>query len=479
MKSLYQRLFIRVLCVLLCSLIILIVFLFPQLYNFSKKQTRLLLQRNAEYIAKTIVLYFETTTVPMETLADIVRSSAEETEAEVLILNMQHEILFHANKDQFDEVFSRYTYSPIQHIDSDFPQLAISEGLHSSFGTLNGFYKQSRFIVGVPIRSSTNENLYGSVLLSTSPDFLSSFSSDLISITLVSLCISSVVALVLTYYMARRIVSPLNAMSLAATAFSRGDFSSRIPVSGSDEITTLSKAFNEMAASLEKAETSRQDLITNITHELKTPMTTISGFINGILDGTIPPDRHSHYLQIVHSEMRRLSRMVSQSLLATRLASGEQELVMRPTDLSELLRRTLLGFEDAANAKELSCAVQIPDSPTLVKADEDSILQVFYNLIDNAIKYASHRGHLRVTLRRGGGCAHVEVYNTGNGISRDALPHIFDRFYKADTSRGINKESFGLGLYIIKAILNRHNTDIHVESEPGVYCIFFFDLPLL
>jgi len=479
MRSLYQRLFIRVLLVLLGGLLMLSISLFPQLYRYSERQTQLMLQRSAERIASTIVLYFETSSVPVENLAEIVRSSAEETDAEVLIVNLQREILIHANKDRFEEVFSTYTYSPVRQIESDFPDRVAAEGLSSEFSSLNGFYPQACYTVGVPVRSQINDSLYGTVLLSTTSSFLNALSQDLVVIALSSLGIATIAAMLLTYFMARRIVSPINAMSRAATAFSRGDFSTRIPITGSDEITNLSKAFNEMAANLEKAETSRQDLITNITHELKTPMTTISGFINGILDGTIPPDRQNHYLQIVLMETKRLSRMVSQTLLATRLSSGEEELVMRPVDLGEIMRRTLLGFEDAVNGKELSCAVQIPDSPSMVEADEDSMVQVLYNLIDNAIKYASPRGHLRVSLRRGGGRAYVEVYNTGVGISKEALPHIFDRFYKADSSRGINKESFGLGLYIIKTILNRHNTDIHVESEPGVYCIFFFDLPLV
>ena len=478
MRSLYQQLFVRILLVLLCSLLILSMALFPQIYRYSEKQTQLMLQRSAERIAGTIVLYFETSSVPVENLADIIRTSIEESNAEVLITNLQHEVLIHANEDRFEEVFSTYTYTPVKRIESDFPDLVIEEGICSEFGTLGNFYSQSYYTVGVPVKSQTNDSLYGTVLLSTPPDFLNTLSSDLIVIAISSLVIATIAALLMAYLMTRRILAPINAMSQAATAFSRGDFSSRVPISGADEIATLGRAFNEMAANLEKTEVIRQDLVTNITHELKTPMTTISGFVNGILDGTISPDRQTHYLKIVLMEINRLSRMVSQALFATRLSSGEEKLVMRPVDLGEIMRRTLLGFENAVNAKELSCAVQIPDLPTMVKADEDSMIQVLYNLIDNAIKYAFHRGYLRVTLRRSGGRAYVEVYNTGEGIPKESLPHIFDRFYKADSSRGINKESFGLGLYIIKAILNRHNTDIHVESEPGVYCIFFFDLPL-
>ncbi|MBR5869110.1 MAG: HAMP domain-containing histidine kinase, partial [Clostridia bacterium] len=405
MRSLYQRLFIRILLILLCSLLILSMALFPQIYRYSETQTRLMLQRSAERIAGTIVLYFETSTVPVENLADIVRSSIDESNAEVLIVNLQHEVLIHANKDRFDEVFSTYTYAPVTCIESDFPDLVIEKGIWSEFGTLGGFYPQTCYTVGVPVKSQTNDSLYGAVLLSTPPDFLNTLSSDLIVISISSLAIAAIAAMLMTYLMTRRILAPINAMSRAATAFSRGDFSSRISISGADEIANLSKAFNEMAANLEKTEVIRQDLVTNITHELKTPMTTISGFVNGILDGTIPPDRQTHYLKIVLMEINRLSRMVSQALLATRLSSGEETLVMRPVDLGEIMRRTLLGFEDAANAKELSCAVQIPDLPTMVKADEDSMVQVLYNLIDNAIKYASPRGYLRVTLRRGGGRA--------------------------------------------------------------------------
>ena len=478
MKSLFLRLFTRILLILLCCVTVLMLVFFLQVSSYSESETQEVLKHDADRIAYSIALYFEDPATPLGMISNIVSSITEESDSRVLIVNNRHEVLFSADRTVSMERITSYTYTESESIDADIVDAVVAEGVYSSFGTLGGYYSANVYTVGVPVFSYDQQVFYGAVLLSTDKGFLRGIASDVALMGFISLAVSLTIASLLAYFLALRITRPVNDMATAANAFSRGDFSARIDVRGNDELASLGSAFNNMALSLEKTENIRQQFITDVTHELKTPITSISGFIDGILDGTIPQEKQKDYLLLVSGEVRRLSRMVSQTLLASRLASGEKEMRYTVFDLGELMRRTLLGFEQLVDRKQLTCDISIPDDPLFVRADEDAVVQVLYNLTDNAIKYAFDHGTLRITLRENGEKAYVEIYNSGCGIDKEQLPFIFDRFYKADPSRGIDRESFGLGLYIVKAILNKHGESIHVESEKGVYCTFFFELPL-
>ena len=479
MKRLYVKIYLRLLLVLVFSVAVLMGVFFYQIHVYSEEETRGILRRDAERIASSIDVYFELYGVPVDMISDSVRSVAENSGAEVLIVNTEGDVLFKANKDEFHDYFSTYTYVPDRtNIGRAIVDRVVTEGEYAGSDALSDYYPGQVFTVGVPVRSYTGERIYGVVLLSTGEAFLTTIASDLGAMALISLALTLAVSLFLTYFTTSRVVKPINEMCRTVTAFSRGNFESRVEIRGQDEIAELGKAFNEMALNLEKTENIRQEFVTNITHELKTPMTTISGFVDGILDGTIPKERQDEYLRVVSAETRRLSRMISQTLLASKLTTGEKEIEKKPFDLAETMRRTFLGFEQLVEAKKLSCEIEIPESAVTVMADHDSIVQVLYNLIDNAVKYSFQGGKLRLTLKKTGDKARVEVFNTGRGVSAKALPFIFDRYYKADTSRGIDRESFGLGLYIVKTILNRHGESIAAESEEGVYCQFTFALPL-
>ncbi len=271
------------------------------------------------------------------------------------------------------------------------------------------------------------------------------------------------------YWASRRMTKPLRLMSIASQRFAQGDFSIRVPVQkkATDEIEELAVAFNAMADALQKAEELRSGFIANVSHELKTPMTTISGFIDGILDGTIPQDKSTEYLRSIRSEVLRLSRLVVSMLNMARLQAG-QTAAPRPFDITELLRRTLLSFENAIEKSEIVVVAELPDDAVMVRSDPDAITQVVYNLLDNAIKYGRQGGKLWLSLYKRGGKLLVSVRNEGITIPREDLPYIFERFHKADKSRGVDKASLGLGLYIVKTILGNMKESITVTSANGV-----------
>lgn len=283
--------------------------------------------------------------------------------------------------------------------------------------------------------------------------------------------------MIAVYLVSERTTAPLRQMSVVARRLAAGSFDSRVAVKGNDEVAELAVAFNQMAESLENLEKMRSSFIANVSHDLRTPMTTIAGFIDGIRDGVIPKEEQPHYLEIISTEVRRLSRLVSSLLDLSRLQAGDKKLTYRAFDICEMGRIILISFEQQIGEKELEVEFEAEEDRMMVYADHDSIYQVFYNICHNAIKFSSPRGIYRIRIRRTNEKKiAVSVYNDGVGIPKEDLPYVFDRFYKSDKSRGLDKNSVGLGMFISKTIIKAHGEDISVVSEEGKNCEFLFTL---
>ena len=297
----------------------------------------------------------------------------------------------------------------------------------------------------------------------------------LVSVFLITGMIVLMAIFMVTYVVTRRMVRPLRSMSAAAASFAQGQFDVRVEGDDQrgDEVGQLAHAFNAMADALQKAEELRSGFIANVSHELKTPMTTISGYISGILDGVIPPERQSEYLGVVRDEILRLSRLVSRMLDIARLQAKENEQAFTNFDVAELIRRILLGFDQKIETKRLSVNVQLPDEPVIVHADPDGIAQVVTNLLDNAVKFALPQTPLAVSLAKRGGKIQISVTNHAPDIPPDDLLYIFDRFHKEDKSRGIDRSGLGLGLYIVRTILGNLGETVWVTSQNGLTCFTF------
>ena len=208
-------------------------------------------------------------------------------------------------------------------------------------------------------------------------------------------------------------------------------------------------------------------------------MTSISGFVDGILDGVIPPEKHEYYLRIVSTEVKRLSRLVASLLDLSRIQAGDRKFTMAPFDITEMCREILISFEQKINDKHLEVEFDCADSSLTVVADRDAIYQIAYNLCDNAVKFAAEGGVLRIAVKRlKNRKVLVSVYNDGQGIAPADIPYVFERFYKSDKSRGLNKNGAGLGLFISKTIIEAHGEEIWVESNYEKDCCFSFTLPI-
>ena len=283
-------------------------------------------------------------------------------------------------------------------------------------------------------------------------------------------------AVIAAYFITERIVHPLKKMTRAAKSFGKGDFSERIAVNGHDEVSELALAFNNMAESLENLESMRNSFLANVSHDLRTPMTTISGFIDGIISGAIPSDQHEHYLGVISAEVHRLSRLVNQLLDISRLESGDRKFNFADFDVAEVSRLILLSFEQKIDEKHLDVEFYAEEDTMSVNADKDAIYQIIYNLCHNAIKFSAEGGKFAINITRTSGKKiKVSIYDQGPIIPYDDAKHIFDRFYKTDKSRGLDKSGVGLGLYICKTIIDAHGETIkHEPHDDG--CEFWFTL---
>ncbi|MCI8443321.1 MAG: HAMP domain-containing histidine kinase [Provencibacterium sp.] len=348
------------------------------------------------------------------------------------------------------------------------------EGRYQELGRLGGIYDEQYYTVGVPMK--VNGQMVGAVFASLNAQSLSRLITTTLKMFMFSALIVMAVTCIIVYFVTRRLVRPLREMLAATQSFAKGDFSVRVPVERYDEIGKLAMAFNAMATSLSSQESSRRSFIANVSHELKTPMTTIAGFIDGILDGTIPEEKRDQYLGIVSEEVKRLSRLVRSMLGIARIEAGEMKLTPSAFDINDIVCRTVFTFERSIEEKHLD--IQGLDAgKVMVNADPDLIHQVVYNLTENAVKFAGEGGYIRVSYQQEGAMTYVGIRNSGEGLTKEEIPRIFERFYKTDRSRSMDKTGVGLGLHIVRSIINLHGGEIIVKSVEGEYCEFRFSLP--
>ena len=342
--------------------------------------------------------------------------------------------------------------------------------------TMNGLFSSVHYAAATPIRLQSGADI-GYVIAAMPADGLFEYLRDTIRTYLMAAIVVLLVSFIIIYVMVYRMVRPLREMAQATRSFAEGDFSIRVKVRGKDEVAQLAAALNNMAVSLSATDNMSRSFIANVSHELKTPMTTISGFVDGILDGTIPPERQEHYLRIVSDEVRRLSRLVKSMLELSRIDNGTVTLKPVNFDLTDAVCNALLSFEQRIEDKRITVE-GLPDCDRVpVTADYDLLGQVVYNLLDNAVKFVNEGGVLTVRTYRENGKVWCAIRNSGAGLSAEEMPRVFERFYKTDRSRSLDKTGVGLGLYIVKTVITLHKGEIYVRSVEGEYCEFLFWLP--
>ena len=349
---------------------------------------------------------------------------------------------------------------------------SVTKGYFFSSSKVQGLFSERTFLAGAPVR--VGGTVIGAVFAATPLETsFREYATRMMSLFLSSAIFAAALSFLVVYAFTAKLTRPLRQMSNATKAYAQGDFSKRVGVRGSDEFAELCQNFNRMASALSVLESSRRSFVANVSHELKTPMTTIGGFIDGMLDGTIPPEKHGEYLQIVSNETKRLSRLVTSMLNLSKIEAGELEPKRTEFDISSLIIDCLLSFEQEIEKKNIGVAGLDTIGQVKILADRDMLYQVVYNLVDNAVKFTNENGKITVSAGENErNQLFVSIENTGEGVSSEEIGKIFERFYKVDKSRSYDVKSAGLGLYLCKTIVELHGGQIYAESVEGQFTRF-------
>jgi signal transduction histidine kinase len=353
----------------------------------------------------------------------------------------------------------------------------VKEGGFSDYVTDEDF-GAGRFVVAKPVKDANGQIrcvvfAVEDAITGLVP-YVASVSTSFFYLTLFALA----VVFVGIFFIVRGITKPLTEMQEATEHFARGDFEYKANEEYKKRnFREFAKALNKMAYELKIDDEAQKSFIANVSHELKTPMTSIGGFIDGILDGTIPPEEEKKYLSIVSSEVKRLSRMVVSMLNISKIEAGEIKLSAIKYDVSAQIFETLLNFEKKINEKHIEIDGFEAMNGVMIEADRDLIQQVIYNLLDNAVKFTPENGKITVGAQSNSEGTRVTIRNSGAGVSEEELARLFERFYKVDKSRSFDTKGVGLGLYIVKTIINMHEGEISASSKQGEYTEFAFEIP--
>src|SRR6266508_6472382 len=284
------------------------------------------------------------------------------------------------------------------------------------------------------------------------------------------------IALVIARWVARGMTQPLRDMARAARRMETGDYSQRIHTDSRDEVGKLAEAFNRMSTELEGLELLRRELVANVSHELKTPISALRAHLENLLDGVEQPDPET--LQIMLMQSERLGRLVDQLLDLSRLESGELTLRREGVPLRRLVAEVLSEVEVVRSGREVRVEDRVPDDIPAVFADRERLHQVLFNLLDNAVRLTPPGGEVVVSAHRVDGRCEVSVTDTGPGIPAEHLPRLFERFYRVDRARARDDGGTGIGLAIARSVVEAHGGRIRAESQVGKGSVFTFDLPV-
>ena len=474
MKSSFGRVFYAAALILLLALTMLGVSFQQLVKNYLTESTFSRLDQDAEVLSHLASSYAAGEDTSSQDFLLSLDVASRLTDTDIIICNAEGKVVLCSD--------SPFVCKHLKlQINSDYLEKVSSAGVDRTTGVIRGLYDDSRFLTAMPIQDETEGSLLGLVMVSVPTADTTAVLNKLANLYLNTAFVVVLLSALAALAYADRSSRPLREMAKAANDFGHGNLEARVRVenSYSEETRDLAVAFNNMASSLQKSEYQRQEFVANVSHELKTPMTTISGYVDGILDGTIPPERQNHYLQIVSDETKRLSRLVRSMLDISQLQDekGMPDEKKMNFDMEECAGLALVNFEKKINDKHINVQVDMPEHPVYTFANQDAVTQVVYNLVDNAVKFCPEGGTLGLTIKEGGGKAYVSVSNDGETIPAEELPLVFDRFHKLDKSRSKNRDGWGLGLYIVKTIVCSHGENISVTSRDGK-TEFTFTMPL-
>lgn len=339
-----------------------------------------------------------------------------------------------------------------------------------------GSFESEMLSVLAPITSSYM--VKGYVAIHCDMNDIQASCNSMLNISYITLVILLLLSLIILIFFTEMVYIPLRKITYAAEQYAAGNMHYEFQVESDDEIGYLAACMNYMASQIAGAEDDQKKFVANVSHDFRSPLTSIRGYLEAMLDGTIPPETHEKYLNIVLNETERLTKLTNSLLTLNNLNTKGMLLERADFNINPVIRSTAASFEGTCLKKNIAIELILTGDEMFVNADVEKIQQVLYNLIDNAIKFSHHDSVIKVETSLKKNKLFVSVRDTGIGIPKDDLKQIWDRFYKSDLSRGRDKKGTGLGLSIVKEIISCHGEHINVISTEGVGSEFIFSLPL-
>lgn len=366
----------------------------------------------------------------------------------------------------------------VNNIPGSITQLDDTINLKRGFVQVGDFYQlfdTQMISIGIPIYDE--KTLVGYMVLHTSQTEIDTLKDDIENITYMPLFVTILIVGIVLAYLSGTILRPIGKINNAAREFAKGNFEARTGVNRKDEIGELSDSLEYMASELSKLDEYRKNFIANISHDFRSPLTSIKGYLEAMLDGTIPVEKYDKYLNIVLNESKRLTKLTTGLLELNDFDTYGPILKRRKFDVVDVIRETRNTVEGQCEAKNIDFRINCPAQDSTVYADKMKIGQVIYNLVDNAIKFSPKGSFITVTVTEKNDKVFISVKDSGPGIEKDKQNKVFDRFYKTDSSRGKDKQGTGLGLSIVKEIVKAHGEQINLISTEGAGSEFTFSLP--
>ena len=421
------------------------------------------LYKEATLVSSQYASSYYNNTMDLQTVHSHLQALDTYMSAQIWIINPQGNIIANSREPLNSEQVTIEGFNP-------------ASNSHSFYSTGNfyGMFSENTLSVIYPITSGIT--VKGYIALHTSMTQITQSRDKILNISYISLCVifllSTIILIVFTYM----VFMPLRKITAATNEYANGNFKHQISINKDDEIGRLAHSLNFMASELDASEEYQKKFIANISHDFRSPLTSIKGYLEAILDGTIPAEMQEKYLNIVLSETARLNKLTQSMLSLNKLNSKELMLEKTNFDVNKVIKDTAASFGGSCMEKNLSIELILTGKSLYVFADMSKIQQVLYNLIDNAIKFSNNNSTICIETTEKNEKVLISVKDTGIGIPKDSINQIWDRFYKIDTSRGKDKKGTGLGLSIVKEIVQVHNENINVVSTEEVGTEFIFTL---
>ncbi len=466
-KTLFRELFIYNIVIVILAMILTAVILFTQLGSYFKVSVYKALDSRAEQVANMSSYFVQRSDEPgsLYIIRDLMLQLGHDEGQAYIITDNRGNVIVHAGFET--------NQINAENLDKGDISRTLKGETIATEDRLGGVFRDKLLYVAKPI--FTHDGVSGAVIVCSTIPYIQNMQFGVMRMFFWAVVFVLILSLIVSAVLSRRIAKPVKEMTNVAKRIAAGDFSQRVSKDAKGELGVLAASFNQMTVALGEMDEVQSSFISDVSHELRTPMTIISGFVDGVLDGTIPEEEHKKYLGIVLSEIKRLNRLVNDLLEMSRLNSGKIEYKMVPFDVTENIRKAVVSFEQGIDEKHIDVEVDFENDTMLAMGNSDSVYRVIANLMDNAVKFTPEGGKITIKAFTAGNKTKVSVENTGNGLSEKELNHIWDRFYQTDKSRA-SKKGAGLGLYIVKNIMKSHENEIYAESEEGKWTRFTFEL---